>query len=82
MVRIVGLDEQISLRDRTTTIRGELDGATRANMMLQQYGNAPNSDKYQVYFCKLPGDRSDVRSWHVSKADFEYLQEQGIPNAF
>ena len=33
-------------------------------------------------FSKRPGDTSDTRAWGVSRADFEYLRQQGIPNAF
>jgi hypothetical protein len=77
-----GLDEQISLRGRITTILGELDGANRANMMLHQYSDASNGAKYEVYLSDRPGNTSDTRAWEVSKVDFDYLREQGIPNAF
>ena len=82
MIKIVGLNDQFTLRNHMTTIRAELDGADRDNIRLFQSKNLPERDKYQVVFSKLPGVMSDTRAWGVSKVDFDYLREQGIPNAF
>lgn len=86
-----GLDQQIILRGRITTIRGELDGAARDKMMLHQHKDDSGNKKYSVVFSAYPAkrvgartynDTSDTRAFEISKADFDQLREQGIPNAF
>jgi hypothetical protein len=76
-----GLDQQIGLRGRLTTIRDELNN-NRQTMMLFTYADEDNIKKYMVVFSKLPDNKTDTRAFEISEADFAYLREQGIRDAF
>jgi len=76
-----GLDQQIGLRGRLTTIRDELK-SNHQKMMLFNYAGEDEIKKYMVVFSNYPNDKSDTRAFEISEADSDYLREQGIRDAF
>lgn len=76
-----GLDDQVRVFNRNTTIRDELSKNNGESLRLQKIKD-DGVEKCFVYICKMPYKESYSESKEVSESDFLYLREQGVRNAF
>jgi hypothetical protein len=73
----VGLDYEIFVGERKTTIRKEAADGNASSMRLYEK-TAQGQEKSLEYFAVVYRQHNDSTSYSISEADFRYLRGQGI----